>query len=80
MKLPRDVGGTDLIKALRKLDYQPTRQRGSHIRVTTQRDGQHHEAIPNHHSIKIGLLSDILKSIAAHHRMSLEELLELLDL
>ncbi|MEI9898245.1 MAG: type II toxin-antitoxin system HicA family toxin [Chthoniobacter sp.] len=80
MKLPRDVSGAQLIKALRVLGYEVTRQRGSHIRVTTQRDGQHHEAIPNHSPIKPGLLSGILKSTASHHRMQPEELLLLLDL
>jgi predicted RNA binding protein YcfA (HicA-like mRNA interferase family) len=80
MKLPRDVSGADLLKALRKLGYQATRQRGSHIRATTQRDGEHHEAIPNHAAIRPGLLSSILKSVAAHHSMTLEQLLGLLDL
>ncbi len=80
MKLPRDVAGTDLLKALRRLGYEVTRQRGSHIRVTTQRDGEHHEAIPHHDPIKPGLLSSILKSVATHHRMSVEELLKILHL
>jgi len=31
MKLPRDVSGLHLAKALRKLGYEFTRQRGSHI-------------------------------------------------
>jgi len=80
MKLPRDVSGTKLIKALRVLGYEVSRQRGSHIRITTRRDGEHHEAVPNHHPVKPGLLSGILKSIAAHHRLTPEELLRLLDL
>jgi predicted RNA binding protein YcfA (HicA-like mRNA interferase family) len=80
MKLPRDVSGADLCRALRDLGYEVTRQRGSHLRVTTQRDGEHHEAIPNHSPIKPGLLSAILKSVAAHHGMSLAEILDLLDL
>lgn len=42
MKLPRDLSGQDLTKALRKLDYQITRQTSSHIRLTTQRGGEHH--------------------------------------
>ncbi len=62
MKLPRDVSGPELVKALRVLGYVLDRQRGSHVRVTTQRDGEHHEAIPNHHPIKVGTLSGILKT------------------
>jgi predicted RNA binding protein YcfA (HicA-like mRNA interferase family) len=80
MKLPRDVSGAQLVKALRKLDYTVNRQKGSHIRVTTQRGGEHHEVIPNHDPIKIGTLSGILKSIAAHHQMSVEQLLGELEL
>ncbi len=52
MKLPRDVSGAELVKALRALGYAVDRQRGPHIRVTTQRDGEHHAAIPNHKPIK----------------------------
>jgi predicted RNA binding protein YcfA (HicA-like mRNA interferase family) len=80
MKLPRDVSGAQLVKALRALGYEVTRQRGSHIRVTTQRGGEHHEAIPHHDPLKPGLLSSVLKSVAAHHRMTVEELLRLLEL
>ena len=80
MKLPRDVSGPDLANALRKLNYTVTRQKGSHIRVTTQQCGEHHEVIPNHSPIKVGTLSSILKSIAIHHKMSLDDLLSLLKL
>jgi predicted RNA binding protein YcfA (HicA-like mRNA interferase family) len=80
MKLPRDVSGPELIKALRVLGYAVDRQRGSHIRVTTQQDGEHHEAVPNHNPIKIGTLSSILKSVAAHHKLTVEELVRKLGL
>ena len=80
MKLPRDVSGPELVKALHKLGYQVDRQKGSHVRVTTRQGGEHHEAVPNHHPIKIGTLSSILKSVAAHHKLSVEELVRLLGL
>ena len=80
MKLPRDVSGTDLESALRRLGYRATRQRGSHVRVTTETNGGHHEVIPHHNPIKTKTLSGILKSIADHHELSLKELLEILDL
>lgn len=57
MKLPRDLSGRDLSKALRKLGYEITRQTGSHIRLTTQRKGEHHLTIPDHASLKVGTLS-----------------------
>jgi predicted RNA binding protein YcfA (HicA-like mRNA interferase family) len=80
MKLPRDIDGPSLVKALGVLGYEATRQKGSHIRVTTQRDGENHEVIPWHHPIKTGTFASILKRIAAHHRLTVEELLEMLDL
>ena len=80
MKLPRDLDGPRLVKALSTLGYKETRQSGSHIRVTTQRDGENHEVIPHHHPIKTGTLSSILKRVAAHHRLSVEELLRSLNL
>lgn len=73
MKLPRDIDGLQLVKGLRILGYEVSRQKGSHIRVTTQRGGEHHEVVPTHRPIKPGTLSSILKSVAAHHGMSVKE-------
>jgi predicted RNA binding protein YcfA (HicA-like mRNA interferase family) len=80
MRTPRDLSASDLEKALKGLGYEKTRQKGSHIRLTTNLDGEHHETIPNHDPIKIGTLSAILKSIANHHRMTVSELMEQLGL
>ncbi len=80
MKLPRSISGQDLVRALRVLGYSVTRQKGSHIRITTQLNGQNHETVPNHSSLKPGLLGGILKRIAAHHRLTVEELLAKLKL
>jgi predicted RNA binding protein YcfA (HicA-like mRNA interferase family) len=80
MKLPRDIGGQRLAQALKALGYATTRQKGSHIRVTTQRDGENHEVIPAHSPIKAGTLSGILKRIGAHHGLSVDEVLRVLDL
>lgn len=80
MKLPRDVSGAKLQTSLRRLGYEAVRQRGSHVRITTQSNGEHHEVIPLHNPIGAKTLSSILKSIARHHEMSVEELLRELDL
>jgi|TARA_B110000967_G_C18532739_1_gene386707 predicted RNA binding protein YcfA (HicA-like mRNA interferase family) len=80
MKLPRNVFGTDLAKALRVYGYEITRQKGSHIRVTTQINGTHHEVIPAHKPIKPGTLSSILKSVAQHHQVSTAQLIQSLEL
>jgi predicted RNA binding protein YcfA (HicA-like mRNA interferase family) len=54
--------------------------KGSHIWIVTQQDGEHHETVPNHSSIKIGTLSRILQNIASHHRITVASLLSQLDL
>ena len=80
MKLPRDVSGATLVAALRRMGYERVRQRGSHVRITTQECGEHHEVIPLHDPIRAKTLSSILKSIGRHHRIDVQELLRKLDL
>ena len=80
MKLPRNVSGARLLASLGRLGYKAVRQRGSHVRLTTQVKGEHHEVIPLHNPIRIKTLSSILKSVARHHEMSVEELLNKLGL
>ncbi len=75
MKLPRDLSAEDLIKALSKLGYETTRQTGSHIRLTTQENGEHNLTIPAHDPIKVGTLNAILRDIADHFNLEREELL-----
>jgi predicted RNA binding protein YcfA (HicA-like mRNA interferase family) len=52
MKVPRDISGNDLLKLLKIYGYEPTRQSGSHIRLTTQQMGEHHITVPNHSPLK----------------------------
>jgi len=80
VKTPRDVSGQDLAKALRELGYERVRQEGSHIRLTTQQNGEHHLTIPHHNPLKVGAFKSILKLVAGHHRISMEALLDKLDL
>ena len=54
MKLPRDLSGADLVKALARVGYRVTRQTGSHVRLTTDTPSQHHVTVPVHYSLKIG--------------------------
>jgi predicted RNA binding protein YcfA (HicA-like mRNA interferase family) len=74
MKIPRDLTGKDLIRSLKKLGYLPTRQSGSHIRLSTMVNGEHHITIPNHSPLKVGTLSAILNDIATHHGVNKSEL------
>ncbi len=67
MRLPRDLSGRNLAKALSKLGYEITRQTGSHIRLTTNRNGEHHVTVPDHGPMRVGTLGAIVGDIARHH-------------
>ena len=75
MKIPRNVYGSDLVKGLRVLGYEFVRRHGSHIRLTTSVNGEHHVTIPDHKPLKTGtLVKGVLKPIAIHHGVTVEEL------
>jgi predicted RNA binding protein YcfA (HicA-like mRNA interferase family) len=74
VRLPRDVSGRDLAKALSKVGYAVTRQTGSHIRLTTQAQGEHHVTVPDHDLIRIGTLAGILSDVADHLGIGRDEL------
>lgn len=77
MKLPRDLSGADLVKALRRLGYEVTRQRGSHVRLSATIGGRtHHITVPDHDALKTGTLNAILKDVAARADRSRDELIE----
>jgi predicted RNA binding protein YcfA (HicA-like mRNA interferase family) len=80
VKIPRDCNGVELVRALRHLGYETRRQTGSHIQLTTQRGGEHHVTVPNHRPLKVGLLHGLLKDVAAHHHLSVEQLVRELRL
>jgi len=74
MRIPRDLSGPDLADLLKSFGYTVTRQTGSHMRLTTQTEGEHHVTIPNHSSLRLGTLSGILKDVADHFKISRDEL------
>jgi predicted RNA binding protein YcfA (HicA-like mRNA interferase family) len=74
MRLPRDLSGSDLVRHLQPLGYVTTRQTGSHIRLTTQQNGEHHITIPNHPALRIGTLAAILLDISQHFGIDRDEL------
>ena len=75
MKLPRDLSGAELAKALQRLGYRVTRQTGSHMRLTASGDIEHHLTIPSHDPLKVGTLAAVLADVAAHLHLEREELL-----
>ena len=76
MRLPRDLTGADLIRLLSKLGYQPTRQTGSHVRLTCEIPHQHHITVPLHDPLRIGTLSAILNDVAGTQNVTRDVLLE----
>lgn len=75
MKIPKNLSASDLIKSLEKLGYFPTRQKGSHIRLSSNNIPQHHITIPNHRPIKIGTLNSILNEICENNNLTKSELI-----
>jgi predicted RNA binding protein YcfA (HicA-like mRNA interferase family) len=78
MRLPRDLSGDQLAVLLRRFDYEVTRQTGSHMRLTTTQEGEHHVTIPRHGSLRVGTLSAILSNVAEHLGIPKPALVEML--
>lgn len=74
MRLPRDLTGAQLVRALAKLGYLATRQTGSHVRLTCQLPAQHHITVPLHDPLRIGTLAAILTDVAQVHGLTRDEL------
>ena len=63
VKLPRDVSGREVCKVLQKIGYRIVHQKGSHIRMRDESNPSHLPVtVPNHKSIKPGLLKQILRN------------------
>ncbi len=56
MRLLRDIGREEPAALLRRYGYEVTRQTGSHMRLTTTQEGEHHVIIPCHGSLRVGTL------------------------
>ena len=76
MRTPRDISGTRLSRALAQFGYAVTRQTGSHIRMTTQRGGEHHVTVPAHNPVKVGTLNAIIGDVAQHLKLTKEEVIK----
>ena len=76
MKLPRDLAGAELVKALRRVGYRPTRQTGSHVRMTVAVPKQGHLTVPLLKPLPAGTLSAILKEAARQLETDVVELIQ----
>jgi len=75
MKLPRDLSARKLIKILSRFGYEPSRQTGSHVRVTRPGPPRHSVTVPMKSPIRVGTLERILKKVADNLGVSIEDIL-----
>ena len=69
MKLPRDLSGPEVVKALERFGFKRVRQTGSHIRLVRENV---HVTVPAHYSMAPGTLRSILRQA----RVGLEEFIK----
>jgi predicted RNA binding protein YcfA (HicA-like mRNA interferase family) len=76
VKLPRDIAGRDLVRALvRDWGYREVNRAGSHIILQTETPEHHRLAVPDHSPLRVGTFSAILRSVAKIKRVSREEII-----
>jgi predicted RNA binding protein YcfA (HicA-like mRNA interferase family) len=77
MKLPRNIGGDELIKRLAEYGYKQTRQTGSHARLTSSLKGtEHHITIPKHNPLKVGTLNSLITSVSEYLKKEKQQVIE----
>lgn len=69
MKLPRDLSGSAVVKALERRGFTVARQSGSHVRLV---NGGKRVTVPLHRSLAVGTLQSILHQAG----LTIEALLE----
>jgi predicted RNA binding protein YcfA (HicA-like mRNA interferase family) len=72
-KIPTDLSGRALVRALEKIGFVVKRQRGSHIILQREKPPAR-VVVPDHKNLRVGTLRTILNSAG----LTVEELLELL--
>ena len=79
MRIPRDIKGDELIRALHRLGYESKAGKGSHKRIFKKGFA---ETIPAHKGkcLRQGLLGKILKTIARNEGIEVEALMDKLDI
>ncbi|MDK3156773.1 type II toxin-antitoxin system HicA family toxin [Kamptonema cortianum] len=79
MKVPRNLSGRDLIKALcRHWSYAEVHQEGSHVILQTDVPKHHRIPVPDHKTLRIGTLNAILRAVSRHKNVSREDILQTL--
>ena len=76
MKLPRDISGRELVKALtRQWGYSQVHQVGSHIILQTDAPEHHRVAVPDHRPLRVGTFNAILRSVAQAKHVTREDII-----
>ena len=79
MKIPRDISGDKLVKALCKSwGYQQIHQVGSHVILETESPSHQRMSIPNHKSLRIGTINSIIRAVANHKGVNKNKIIETL--
>ncbi len=74
MKLPREVSGKELVRALERIGYRQIRQKGSHVTLAARMPNEHHIVVPLHNPLKLGMFAGIIADVARNRMVSKEEL------
>jgi predicted RNA binding protein YcfA (HicA-like mRNA interferase family) len=76
MKLPRNIDGDELAHLLNRYGYRIDHQTGSHQRLSAVINGITHDlTIPSHKPLRVGTLHGILKDVAKHQEIHLEQVI-----
>ncbi len=74
MKLPREVSGKELVRALERFGYQQIRQKGSHVTLVSRTPVEHHIVVPLHSPLKLGMFAGIIADVARTRKISKDDL------
>ncbi len=67
MKIPRNVSGAHLADTLcRRWPDTKVHKAGSHIILETSEPAHQRIAVPDHHPLRLGTFSSILRTVARH--------------
>jgi len=76
MKIPRDLSGRSVVKALCKhWGYRQVHQEGSHIILQTDHPSHQRIPIPDHSTLRIGTLNSIIRLVATHKHVDKQDVL-----
>jgi predicted RNA binding protein YcfA (HicA-like mRNA interferase family) len=77
MKVPRDLSGAELIKALcRGWGYRKVHQEGSHVILQTETPGHQRLSVPDHNPLRVGTLNSIVRAVATHKGVDRQTVLD----